>query len=205
MRSEDIQLIHQLPLRIRQEYKKRENRSNIAATNQPYRVKESVLDVLAHALPTSAVAAAISNQPAFISEIASAVSAGQTPSWYGALPTDVKVILAELYPVATAAPSSSSAAVSSSSSSASSTPAPSVSVTSSASFVASTGATISSGSNSTSVTSINSPTLSAPSSPPASSNTAPPANQNGAAAGFSTHVLGSSIAGALGVVAMLLL
>ncbi|PVI08440.1 hypothetical protein DM02DRAFT_607837 [Periconia macrospinosa] len=180
----------------------------VVAQDVPEQVKHSVLDVLAKALPTSAIAAAISNQPAFISQVASAYSAGQTPGWYGSLPDDVKTLLTKMYPVATPTASSSSAPASSSVYSVvTPTPAPTTSAapttTSSASYVASTGASISGGpgSNSTTVTSINSPTLSAPSSP-----SAPPASQSqGAAAGLPVAAMGSSIVGALGVVGMLLL
>ncbi|KAF2461152.1 hypothetical protein BDY21DRAFT_361141 [Lineolata rhizophorae] len=58
----------------------------------------SILSVLATALPASLVSEALTNSAAVSSEIASQFAAGDTPSWFAALPTDVQTYLA---PVAT--------------------------------------------------------------------------------------------------------
>jgi uncharacterized membrane protein YgcG len=53
----------------------------------------SILGVLQTALPSSLVAEAITNSAAVASEIASQFAAGETPTWYSALPTDIQSYL----------------------------------------------------------------------------------------------------------------
>ncbi len=70
--------------------------------------------VLAQAIPSESVSYALASSSAFAAEMASSLSAGNTPAWYQALPTDVQSLLPEIYPAAVAAtptptPSSSSA------------------------------------------------------------------------------------------------
>ncbi|KAF2717553.1 hypothetical protein K431DRAFT_232871, partial [Polychaeton citri CBS 116435] len=59
----------------------------------PPTVRRSVISVLRTALPTSLIYEALTNPAAVSSEIASEFAAGQTPSWYSALPSDVQTIL----------------------------------------------------------------------------------------------------------------
>jgi len=66
-------------------------------------VGKSVLLVLATAIPSSELAIAIANPTSFASELASSLNAGETPSWYQALPSDVKSYLPQLYPAAVSA------------------------------------------------------------------------------------------------------
>ncbi|KAF1956233.1 hypothetical protein CC80DRAFT_548531 [Byssothecium circinans] len=154
----------------------------------PESVKASVLNVLITALPTSVLAAAATNQPAFISDIVKSISASQTPDWYKPLPSDVKSLLTKIYPVAAPVATTASSAASSV-------------ATTSAPVTASTGALSSSGLNSTTVTSINTPTLSSTSRVSGSSSTPPPSN----GAAYPTAAFGSSIVGAFGVLGLFLL
>ncbi|KAI7365795.1 hypothetical protein KC336_g21373, partial [Hortaea werneckii] len=66
----------------------------------------SVLQVLQTALPSSLVAEALTNSAAVSSEIASQFSAGETPTWFTALPSDVQTYL---IPLATNSAAASSA------------------------------------------------------------------------------------------------
>jgi hypothetical protein len=54
----------------------------------------SILGVLQTALPSSLVAEAITNSAAVASEIASQFAAGETPTWFSALPSDIQGYLA---------------------------------------------------------------------------------------------------------------
>ncbi|KAG9186675.1 hypothetical protein G6011_09783 [Alternaria panax] len=63
-------------------------------------VQQSVLMVLAQAIPSDSVAYALASSSAFAAEMASSLSAGNTPAWYQALPTDVQSLLPEIYPAA---------------------------------------------------------------------------------------------------------
>ncbi|KAH7385703.1 hypothetical protein BKA66DRAFT_72922 [Pyrenochaeta sp. MPI-SDFR-AT-0127] len=97
-----------------------------AQTSVPPNVQQSVLLVLATALPTDSVSYALASQSAFASEMASSLSAGNTPAWYQALPSDVKSLLPIIYFVeATATPSATPSITPIVSSSASATPSPS--------------------------------------------------------------------------------
>ncbi|CAN9151377.1 unnamed protein product [Alternaria sp. RS040] len=85
-------------------------------------VQQSVLMVLAQAIPSDSVAYALASSSAFAAEMASSLSAGNTPTWYQALPTDVQSLLPQIYPAAvqatptpTPTPSSSAYVVKSSS------------------------------------------------------------------------------------------
>ncbi|KAF2118127.1 hypothetical protein BDV96DRAFT_597000 [Lophiotrema nucula] len=53
----------------------------------------SVLSVLATAIPPDSISQALTNPDGFSSDLASELLNGQTPSWYLALPSDVKVYL----------------------------------------------------------------------------------------------------------------
>ncbi|RMZ10505.1 hypothetical protein D0862_03233 [Hortaea werneckii] len=66
----------------------------------------SVLSVLQTALPSSLVAEALTNSAAVSSEIASQFSAGETPTWFTALPSDMQTYLV---PLATNSAAASSA------------------------------------------------------------------------------------------------
>jgi hypothetical protein len=72
---------------------------------------------LAQAIPSDSVAYALASSSAFAAEMASSLSVGNTPTWYAALPSDVKSLLPQIYPVVepTPEPSSSAYAVASSS------------------------------------------------------------------------------------------
>ncbi|CAN9454735.1 unnamed protein product [Alternaria alternata] len=63
-------------------------------------VQRSVLMVLAQAIPSDSVAYALASSSAFAAEMASSLSAGNTPTWYQALPTDVQSLLPQIYPAA---------------------------------------------------------------------------------------------------------
>ncbi|RYN28431.1 hypothetical protein AA0113_g6270 [Alternaria arborescens] len=85
-------------------------------------VQQSVLMVLAQAIPSDSLAYALASSSAFAAEMASSLSAGNTPTWYQALPTDVQSLLPQIYPAAvqatptpTPTPSSSAYVVKSSS------------------------------------------------------------------------------------------
>lgn len=150
----------------------------------PEDVSASVLQVLLTALPPSALSLAATNAPAFQSEMYSSLSAGNIPEWYQALPSDVKTILPQLYPAA--APTETSAEATTT-----------ATETSTSTEVAGTiSGRPTGGSNST--TTVNSPTLST-----TGGSGAPTQTDNGAA--FPSAVLGSGIAGALGVIGMLIL
>ncbi|KAF2120799.1 hypothetical protein BDV96DRAFT_565553 [Lophiotrema nucula] len=152
----------------------------------------SVLSVLATAIPQSEQSAARANATAFALSVASSISAGTPPSWYQALPSDVKSYLPILYPVA--APASTTAAP---------TSAPTSSVGTAS---VGTGSTI----QNVTVSSVSSATLGttgganseAPSSTGGSASTSGPAT---GAAAYPTAVVGAGVAGALGFVAMLAL
>ncbi|KAF2746543.1 hypothetical protein M011DRAFT_478147 [Sporormia fimetaria CBS 119925] len=63
----------------------------------------SVLNVLATAIPADTISSAMEDPAGFSMELESSISAGQTPSWYQALPSDVKSALPLLYPASTPA------------------------------------------------------------------------------------------------------
>ncbi|KAF2791627.1 hypothetical protein K505DRAFT_326727 [Melanomma pulvis-pyrius CBS 109.77] len=63
----------------------------------------SVLSVLRTAIPSESISSALAHPQEFASELASSLSAGNVPSWYQALPSDVKSYLPLLYPASTAA------------------------------------------------------------------------------------------------------
>ncbi|KAF1941828.1 hypothetical protein EJ02DRAFT_454813 [Clathrospora elynae] len=152
-------------------------------------VQASVLLALAKAIPTDIASYALASSSAFAAEMASSLSAGETPSWYRALPTDVQSWLPQIYPEATPTPSISSV----------------YEVTSSSSKVVVTPYPYPTGKNSTSAA----PTMSATGSTPAvivasSSGPAAPAF-TGAAAKLSTGAVGASLGAALGLIGMLAL
>lgn len=146
---------------------------------------------LATALPSSVLQAAITNQAGFASEIGSSISAGKTPDWYEALPTDVKSVLASVYPMpketaASSTDASSAAVATTAYSAAATTPAPS-----------GTGAS-SIGGNSTTVSTVSKPTLSGTPSPSAGENVT-------GAASLPSAALGAGIAAVVGFVGLLAL
>lgn len=153
-------------------------------TSIPANVQQSVLLVLATALPTDSVSYALASQSAFAAEMASSLSAGNTPAWYQALPSDVKSLLPIIYAVQTSATPSATPSI---------TP-----IISSSSVVPTAG-------NSSQV-SIRSPTLSATGSRSASlSASATAAQSTGAAAAFPTAAVGAGVGAALGFLGMLAL
>ncbi|KAH7095357.1 hypothetical protein FB567DRAFT_512409 [Paraphoma chrysanthemicola] len=149
----------------------------VAQTPIPPEVQNSVLLVLATALPPDQRNYALASQSAFASQMASSLAAGNTPAWYQALPSDVKSLLPALYPA-----------------SATATPTPSASL--SFSSVASVSASPI-GVNSTSITGVRTPTLSAT----ATRSSAAVATTN--AAPYPSAALGAGVGAALGVLGML--
>lgn len=65
-------------------------------------LQHSVLLALATAIPSDVVSQAIADPLAFASGIGSSIAAGNAPGWFKALPTDVRGLLPQLYPEATA-------------------------------------------------------------------------------------------------------
>jgi hypothetical protein len=61
---------------------------NRTSTNQT--PSNSIFGVLQTALPSSLVAEALTNSQAVASEISSQFAAGETPTWFSALPTDIQ-------------------------------------------------------------------------------------------------------------------
>ncbi|CBX92700.1 hypothetical protein IAQ61_005928 [Plenodomus lingam] len=159
-------------------------------------VQQSVLLVLATAIPSEVASYALASSSAFAEEMASSLAAGKTPAWYQALPTDVLSLLPQIYPFeAEATPTPSSASMYA-------TPAPSsAAVTSSASMSAS--APVASASSAmTHVISVNS-TSRAVQSPTLSASTTA-ATFTGAAS-FPTAAVGASLGAVLGFFGMLAL
>lgn len=146
-------------------------------------VQQSVLLVLATALPADSRSYALASSSAFAAEMGSSLAAGNTPAWYQALPSDVKSLLPALYPVSTPAATTSSV-------SASAYPTPMSSVS----------AHPSSG-NSSAISSVRMPTLSATKSAPAKTSVAV---ATGAAA-YPTAAVGASLGAVLGFLGMLAL
>lgn len=70
-------------------------------TALPPDVQTSLAAVLLTALPASDLSSAIADPSGWASAIASSVAAGKTPSWYQALPSDVKSLLPLDYPATT--------------------------------------------------------------------------------------------------------
>ncbi|KAH7114448.1 hypothetical protein B0J11DRAFT_584865 [Dendryphion nanum] len=90
-------------------------------------IRMSVLSVIITAIPPTQLSKALNDEAAFSSEIASSLSAGKTPEWFLALPSDVKSLLPSLYPAQAAAltaPATTAAATSSATSAASATQVP---------------------------------------------------------------------------------
>ncbi|KAF1911780.1 hypothetical protein BDU57DRAFT_598424 [Ampelomyces quisqualis] len=152
----------------------------VAQTPVPTAVHNSVLMVVASALPKESVSYVLTSPAAFASEMASSFAAGNTPTWYQALPTDVKALLPSLYPVV---------------SSPTPTPSSSLAVDSSVGTVSANPT----GANSTNVSEIHMPTListsARPSLPVASANTA----------AYPAAALGAGVGAALGFIGMLVL
>ncbi|KAF2253403.1 hypothetical protein BU26DRAFT_222214 [Trematosphaeria pertusa] len=61
-------------------------------------VQASVASVLMTAIPPESLQLALTNSASFSAELASLLSAGNTPQWYQDLPSDVKTLLPQLYP-----------------------------------------------------------------------------------------------------------
>lgn len=145
----------------------------------------SILAVLATGIPSSVQALARESPAALVSQLQSSLSAGSTPEWYAALPTNVRSILPSLFPAATSAvttPATTEAPVPTS---------------------AGTGTgTISNIRNSTTVSTVRSPTLSASSS---IDGEASATSSSTGGASYPTAVFGAGVAGALGVLGMLAL
>ena len=140
------------------------------------RDQASLLSVLETAIPSSVVSLAATNPAALASDLASSISASQTPDWVKALPTDVRSMLPQLIGTTKAAVSSASAASTS----------------------AASGGALPSG-NSTGVTSVKSASLTSTGKGSATS----AASTGGAA--YPTGVVGAGVAGAVGVLGMLVL
>lgn len=145
-------------------------------------VQQSVISVLATAIPRETLSYALASQSAFAAEMASNIAAGKTPAWYASLPADVKTLLPAIYPVVAAV-----------------TPTPSAS--SSSSHVTASISARPTGVNSTSITSVRTPTLSASGSGARSS---APAQATGAASAPSV-AMGAGFAAVMGAIGMLAL
>ncbi|KAF1840903.1 uncharacterized protein K460DRAFT_389434 [Cucurbitaria berberidis CBS 394.84] len=150
-------------------------------------VQESVLLVLATALPSNSVSYALASQSAFAAEMASSLAAGNPPSWYQALPSDVKNLLPVLYPGTTEASATPSTTASST---AAYTPA-----------ITSGGSSSGYPTTANSTVSVKSATLSASGSKVASASG--PAFTGGAT--YPTAAIGASVGAALGFLGMLAL
>ncbi|KAL6706760.1 hypothetical protein ACN47E_005096 [Coniothyrium glycines] len=138
-------------------------------------VQQSVLLVLATAIPAESVSYALASSSAFAAEMASSLAANNPPSWYQALPSDVKSLLPQIYPGQVDA-----------------TPTPTASLYSTAN---STATPHPSGHNSTSAS------VSATSSASRSASASSPAF-TGAAVRLPTAVIGASVGTILGLLSM---
>ncbi|KAH4262227.1 hypothetical protein HBH98_175170 [Parastagonospora nodorum] len=159
--------------------------SPVPYTSVPADVQNSVLMVLATALPKESVSYALASSSEFAAQMASSLAAGNPPAWYQALPSDVKSLLPALYPVvhsATPTPTPSSSL-------AMSTPASSVPTVSA----------YPTGGNSTSASGVHMPTLSSTAS------ASGPAQATANAASYPGAALGAGIGAALGFIGMLAL
>ena len=149
------------------------------------RTEASVLSVLATALPPSLLAIGVTNAAEVGTIIASEFSAGQTPGWYSALPSDVKSYLPILF----------------SEEAATTTPLSSVQ--------ASISAGISSSLNTTTISSVHSASLKATTtaagSVAGSASSAGASSTSSAGASYPSAVVGAGVAGALGLLGMLAL
>ena len=144
--------------------------------------------VLATALPADSVSYALASSSAFAAEMASSLSAGNTPSWYQALPSDVKSLLPVLYPGAAEA-----------------TPTPSVtpSGTPVITSIIDASSVVPTAANSSTV-SVQSPTLSASGSSSASASVSG-LESTGAAAAYPTAAIGAGVGAAIGFFGMIAL
>ncbi|KAH4039727.1 hypothetical protein HBI56_132490 [Parastagonospora nodorum] len=161
--------------------------SPVPYTSVPADVQNSVLMVLATALPKESVSYALASSSEFAAQMASSLAAGNPPAWYQALPSDVKSLLPALYPIvhsATPTPTPSA-----SSSLAMSTPASSVPSVSA----------YPTGGNSTSASGVHMPTLSSTAS------ASGPAQATANAASYPGAALGAGVGAALGFIGMLAL
>ncbi|KAF3042259.1 hypothetical protein E8E11_005019 [Didymella keratinophila] len=144
---------------------------------------QSVLMVLATALPTDVRNYAIASPSAYAAEMSSSLAAGNTPGWYASIPADVKSILPLMYPAAAEA-----------------TTTPVVSSTSAAAPASATGTGVPTGSNSTSVSAVHSATLSG-----SRTATGAPLPESTGAASHAKAAVGAGLAGVAGFLAMLTL
>ncbi|EME89760.1 uncharacterized protein MYCFIDRAFT_210177 [Pseudocercospora fijiensis CIRAD86] len=143
----------------------------------------SVVSVLQTALPSSLIQEALTNSAGVSSELASEFAAGQTPSWFTALPSDVQTYLVPAIVDATAVTSASGA------------PHPSANSTSgnTTSIILTTRVTSSSSSSSSET---------GASATGSSSDSSSSSSEAGA---MPTAVLGAGLAGAVGIVGLLAL
>ena len=187
------------------ELKKRQSAASSSVTENPFvnpvtqeihlhklmvmlRIQSSVDSVLLTALPPSLLAIAVTNTAAVASIIESAFSAGQTPAWFSALPTDVQnyLLYSEVTPTATPVGNSIS------------------------SVQASIGATLSPSLNTTTVSYVHSASLKATTTTAggvagsASGTSGAHASSTGGAS-YPSAVVGAGVAGALGLLGMLAL
>ena len=151
------------------------------------RTAASVLGVLLTALPPSLLSIAATNTDEVISIVASSFSAGETPAWFSALPTDVQSYL--LSGAAFTATPMDTASISS--------------------VQASIGATLSPSLNTTAISSVHSASLKATtteaSSVAGSPSSAGASSTSSGGASYPSAVVGAGVAGALGLLGMLAL
>ncbi|CAO2650478.1 Nn.00g017700.m01.CDS01 [Neocucurbitaria sp. VM-36] len=161
-----------------------------AQTTVPPEVQNSVLMVLATALPSDSVSYALASSSAFAEEMASSLAAGNTPSWYQALPSEVKSLLPVLYPGAAEATPTPSGSV---------TPSGTPAITS----IIDSSSVVPTAANSSTV-SVKSPTLSASGSISATASVSMPESTGGAAA-FPNAAIGAGVGAVIGFLGMLAL
>ncbi|KAF2255602.1 hypothetical protein BU26DRAFT_512568 [Trematosphaeria pertusa] len=149
-------------------------------------VQASVASVLLTAIPPESLQLALTNSASFSAELASSLSAGNTPEWYQALPSDVKTLLPQLYPASTPALTT---ALETTTPAATPSPTGAVSGSSSAPL------------NSTVISTVVSPTLGTTGGANSESTT----GSTGGAPAYPTAVVGAGLAGALGFLGMLAL
>ncbi|KAL1653434.1 hypothetical protein SLS61_003943 [Didymella pomorum] len=144
---------------------------------------QSVLMVLATALPTDVRNYAIASPSAYAAEMSSSLAAGNTPDWYNSMPADVKSILPLMYPAAAEATST-----------------PVVSSSSAVASASATGTGLPTSSNSTSILAVHSATLSG-----SRTATGAPLPESTGAASHAKAAVGAGLAGIAGFLAMLAL
>ncbi|KAF2869674.1 hypothetical protein BDV95DRAFT_83354 [Massariosphaeria phaeospora] len=180
--------------------------STVAANDRS--IGFSIINVLATAIPEDVLSVALASPTAFAEQVQSQIAGGSAPSWYQALPTEVKSYLPQLYPVETPVETpeaSSEAETSVAIETLTTSAAPLTSILPSVSGALTTGASR----NATVISTVTTATLASTGgansdSPSASSASATGTDAPGAAA-HPTAFFGAGVAGAVGILGMLAL